>query len=491
MLPVNKKAPVRIHERFYTHTNIHYMKQIIFSSLLAALLVTACRTPAVIQQPPADLPATYSSNSADTNSMGSIAWKSFFNDTALQGLIQQTLQHNYEWRIALENIERSARVLEQSKAGNLPELGFAVNAQTTRLSENSLNGLSTRLFLGRKHLEDYSAAFSASWEADIWGKIRAQKQQALAQYMATTEATRALQTRLVADVATAYYNLLTLDEQLRIARRNVVLSDSTLYLMQLQFNAGDATGLAIRQTQAQRDVAALLVPQLQQAITMQENSLKILTGDFPGKVNRSADTSTPVTLQELKAGIPALLLRSRPDIRQREYELRAATAGVQVAQSALYPALRINAGGGVNTFTASNWFSIPSSLFGVVAGSVAQPILQRKQLRTGVALAKIDREQAVLQFRQSVLLAVGEVSDALVGIEKLGEQRTIAHNRRNTLQSAVAQSGMLFKSGMATYLEVVIAQANALQSELELSNIKRQQQNTVIQLYRALGGGWQ
>lgn len=192
----------------------------------------------------------------------------------------------------------------------------------------------------------------------------------------------------------------------------------------------------------------------------------------------------------MKAGIPASLVSRRPDVKNAELALKASNAKVGIAKASMYPALNITASGGLNSFESSNWFNMPASLFGTVAGSLTQPLLQKRRLKSQYEIAKLEREKAVINFRKSVLVAVGEVSDALVKIEKLKEQQTVASRRVAILQKAIKNSDMLFKNGMATYLEVIVAQGNLLQSELELATLKRSQLESDIELYRALGGGW-
>jgi multidrug efflux system outer membrane protein len=184
------------------------------------------------------------------------------------------------------------------------------------------------------------------------------------------------------------------------------------------------------------------------------------------------------------------LLAAGPDVKTAELALNIANAQVGIAKANMYPSLTITATGGVNSFRASNWFNIPASLFGTVAGGITQPLFNQKRLKTQYEVAKVDREKTVLQFRQSVLNAVGEVSDALVTIQKLKEQQLVAANRVTTLQQATGNANLLFRNGMATYLEVITAQGNVLQSELELASIKRAQLSAVSDLYRSLGGGW-
>ena len=422
--------------------------------------------------------------------MASLPWKSFFAEPALQVLIDSAIARNYDMQIALKNIQSAQLVLGQSKLGYWPDVTLNVTANSSRFADNSLNGLSTQAFLHKNHLEDYNANVGLSWEVPIWGKIENQKSRALAEYLQTQEARKVLQTNIVTGVAEGYYNLLMLDEQLAIARRNLTLNDSTLQIIRLQFNAGDVTALGVQQAEAQQLVAAELVPQIEQSILLQENALSILAGRLPGNIARGRTLNEVPVKDTLSTGVPAALVSHRPDVRSSELALTVANANVGITKASLYPSLTITAQGGLNTFTASNWFNIPGSLFGLVGGGLTQPLFQRKQLRTQYELAKVDREKSVIEFRQSVLVAVGEVSDALGKIEKLKEQRVVVANRVNTLEHAITNANSLFRNGLATYLEVITAQGNVLQSELELASIKKGQLSAEVELYRSLGGGW-
>ncbi len=213
-------------------------------------------------------------------------------------------------------------------------------------------------------------------------------------------------------------------------------------------------------------------------------------GSFPNSKERSIRLSAIEVKQNTAIGIPSSLVSRRPDVKSAELALKAANANVGITKADLYPALRITAQGGVNSFETSNWFNIPASLFGTVAGGLTQPLLNSKKVRTQYNIAVAEREKAVLAFRQSVLVAVSEVSDALVKVEKLQQQETFLKEKVRTLQQAIKNANLLFKNGMAEYLEVLTAQANLLQSELELADIKRQQLTANTDLYRALGGGW-
>ena len=463
----------------------------IYIPILTLLILVSCKVSKDISTPSAGLPQSYrNAVNTDTATISNIRWRSFFTDATLQKLLDSAISNNYDMQLALKNIEAARLILKQSKLSYLPEANLQIGGSINRPADNSLNGLSLNQAIGKSYIEDYSVSASLSWEADIWGKIKNQKVKALAAYLQTNETKKLVQTYLVSNIANGYYNLLMLDAQLNIANKNLLLGDSTLRIIKLQFQAGQVTALAVQQAEAQRLVAAQLIPLLQQNISMQENALSVLTGILPAEVKRNSDITNISFSNNLSAGVPSLLLQNRPDVRSFELALNIANANTGIAKANMYPSLAITATAGINAFKASNWFNIPASLFGAVAGSITQPLFQRKQLRTRYELSKIEREKTVLQFRQSVLTAVGEVSDALLKTEKIKEQEAIASTRVNTLQQAISNADLLFKNGMATYLEVITAQSNTLQAELELASLKKDELNASVELYRSLGGGW-
>lgn len=438
-----------------------------------------------------ELPQKYKfGNETDTTSIAAIKWQEFFKEKELVQLIDAALMKNSDLLIAEKNINIANLQFKQSKWGNIPQINSFVNASSNRLSENSLSGVSTNLFLGQNHIEDYSAGLNLSWEIGIWGKVKNQKKRALATYLQTAEVKKALQTSVVANVSKGYYNLLMLDAQLEIAKKTLQLNDSIAFYVNLQYESGQVNLLAKEQTEAQRLVAAKLIPQIEQNIQIQENSLNILSGSFPNEKVRQEKLNTILINSNLSSGIPSQLLEKRPDVKSAELALQAANAKVGIAKTYFYPTITITAAGGVNSFESNNWFTIPASLFGNLAGGITSPLLNGRKIRTQYEIAKEEREQAVINFRQTVLVAVGEVSTALVSINKLEEQFKLANERQVKLKSAVSNANLLFKNGMATYLELIIAQSNLLQAELEVTTIKKDILSANIELYRALGGGW-
>jgi multidrug efflux system outer membrane protein len=462
-------------------------------TLLAGMLLilASCNVSKEYQRPAMDLPKQFGDVSyADTSSIADIEWKQFFTDTALQGLITKGITYNHDLLIAIKRIDIANARATQAKALQLPEINLNVTGQINRPSDNSLNGLSIKSFLQKSYVENYNAQVGISWEADIWGKIRGRKEVALSEYLQTQEAMKAVQTQLVADIAQGYYNLLMLDRQLQITKQNLVLNDSFVIATRLLKDAGLGNELAVQQAESQKRATALLIPQLEQSIALQENALQLLTGQLPGSFGRQTTLNDASLRTDLPTGLPVAMVSRRPDVRTEELSLVIANSRVGIAKANLYPALNITLGGGLESFKASNWFNIPGSLFGLAAGSIAQPIFKRKELKTNYEVAKLEREQAVIRFRQSVLQASTEVSDALVGVNKLKEQQTIANGQVLVLKQAVSNAQLLFRSDMANYLEVITAQSNALQAELNLAAIQRSQLGAVVELYRSLGGGW-
>ena len=471
------------------------MKKYITKIVMVVIMITtiiSCNVSKNIETPKDAFPENFrnASVSTDTTSIGDLEWKNFFTEKDITQLIDSAITRNNNLQIATKNIEIAQFRFTQSKWGNVPQANLFVNASTSNPSDNSFTGKNLSQALGQNHIDDYSAGVSLSWEADIWGKIRNQKKGAFAEYLQSEEVKKALQTTIVANVSSGYYNLLMLDAQLQIARQNLKLNDSTTKIIKLKYDAGQVTSLAIQQSEAQKLNAAQLIPLLEQNIAIQENALSVLTGSFPNSKQRSIRLSSIEVKNNASIGIPSSLVSRRPDVRSAELALKVANANVGITKADLYPSLKITAQGGLNSFETSNWFNIPASLFGTIAGGLTQPLLNNKKVRTQYNIAVAEREKAVLSFRQAVLVAVSEVSNALVKVEKLALQEAFLQERVKTLQQATKNSNLLFKNGMAEYLEVLSAQANILQSELELANMKREQLIANIELYRSLGGGW-
>ena len=471
--------------------------------VLCGLFLSSCKVGKDYVRPDTRLPDTFRSvsNTQDSATIADIPWSDFFTDSMLTTLIDSAIVHNYDMQTALKNIEIGQQSLQQSRAAFYPHIDAQLGGTNHQWRSRDFYSSPSSGWYDREgqapppenlylYQSQYISSISMSWEVDIWGKLRRQKEGAMADYLRTFEARKAIQTRLVSDIAEGYYNLLMLDAQLEVAQRNLKLTDSTLQIVKLQRDAGEVSSLAIQQTQSQMLIAKSLIPQLEQEIVIQENSLMALTGRMPDSVYRSSALMDWRMENTYDAGVPLLLLANRPDIKDAELALRSANAAAGVAQAYRYPSLTIDATGGLNAMLPQNWFNIPGALFGSLLSGVTQPVLSGRKLKTQHEIAKLERDKAEISFQQTVMDAVHEVTNALVMIEKLNEQYAITEQRVATAQLGVKNANLLFKAGEATYLEVITAQSSALNSELDLVAIKQQQLNAKVALYRALGGGW-
>jgi len=465
------------------------MKHII-KGLPVVLLLTSCVVGKKYAGTPLDMPEKYRSAQVTvTADTVLLPWKTFFKDPVLTGLIEKALAKNSDIQVAMLNMQQLELAYKQAKLGLLPTLDFSAGASRTWLSKNSLNGSLSDQFIGTSYMDDYNATIRLSWEADIWGKVKMQKDEARANFFAQKENLSALKTRIIAQVAQAYYNLVTLDEQLKVAERNVILGDSTLRMIRLQYNSAQVSSLGVDQAEAQKKTAELLVPLAKQQIAAQENALRILCGEFPDSVTRTNSLSAAMPESVFGEGVPAALLSRRPDVKAAEYAIMAANSRTGLAKANMYPTLSITPSIGTNAFLFNKWFDLPGSIVKTLGANLAQPIFQKKQLKTAYEVAKLEQEKAAVQFRLSVMTAVGEVSDALAKSKAADERMQLAAQKTASLSKATNDAMLLYKSGMATYLDVITAQNNALQNELEAISIRKDKLDAITELYRALGGG--
>lgn len=469
------------------------MKSIINTLKLTATIgtVTILSSCSVQKHQPLEphFPQSFRTNNPDSDSISiaPIHYKDFFKDTVLVALIDKAVKQNNDLQLAVKQIEFASMTYKQTKWGNLPKIDATLgSASVNRPAEN--NNSSSN---GKKYQEDYNTAVNLSWEADIWGKISGIKEQALADYLITQEAAKAVKTRLVSEVVTGYYNLLMLDKQLEISNENLSFAKQTNEILQKQYELGMITSLAVQQQEMAIEQIVKTIPAIENAISIQENSLSVLSGSMPDIVERKIGLDQVHHPKSLASGIPAELLSNRPDVKSGELNFKKSIASIHIAKVSMYPSLNITAQAGLNALKTSNWFTIPGSLFGLATASLTQPLLNGKQLKTLYEQAKINSEMAEIHFKQSVLNAVSEVSDALVAIEKLERQQQIGESLVEKATKVVSNSVTLYQYAEATYLEVLLAQSNKLQAELDLAAVKTQRLNAIATLYRALGGGVQ
>ncbi|PHQ30657.1 efflux transporter outer membrane subunit [Leeuwenhoekiella nanhaiensis] len=418
----------------------------------------------------------------DSTNVALISWDELFSDPMLKNLIAEGLEENIDIRVALENINAAEAYFKQGKLAYFPTLNGTAQYTRQELSSNSQFGgqFST--------LDVYQVSAGLSWEADIWGKIRSNKRAFAASYLQSVEAHRAVKTQLIASIASAYFQLLALDEQLRVTQATIETRSSSLETTKALKEAGNVTEVGVKQTEAQLYTAQALNLDILKEIRLQENSLSILLGREPGPINRSELAAQTINTP-LKTGVPAELLSNRPDVRAAEFGLINAFELTNVARSNFYPSLTLNATGGFQSLDFSKLFDT-TSLFATIVGGLTQPIFNGRQIRTQYEVAQAQQEQAKLQFRQALLNATREVSDALYSYEIATEKLEVKQNEFDAYELATGYSEELLDNGLANYLEVLTARENALNSSLDLINTRYSQLQAIVDLYTALGGGW-
>ena len=419
----------------------------------------------------------------DSISIADVSWKNLFTDQYLQQYIEEGLQNNMDVRIALQQILAAQAYAKQGKAGYLPSVSVGANATHQELSENSQFGA---LFSGG--IDTYDITANLSWEADIWGKIRSNKRATQAAYLQSVAGHQAVKTQLISSIANTYYNLLALDAQLEVTKQTIVTRESGVKTIKALKDAGQVTQVAVDQNIAQYNSAKALQVDIEVAIFKTENTLSILLGKTPQTFQRSSLDIQNID-QDIVLGVPATLLSNRPDVMAAEYGLINSFELTNVAKSNLYPSLTLTASGGLESLDVDNLINA-NSIFANIIGGITQPIFNQRKLKTQREVAFAQQEQALLRFKQTLLVAGSEVSNALYTYKSETKKFEFRKNEVEALRTAEANSNELLKNGYANYLDLLTARESALNAELNIINSQLQQLVSIVDLYEALGGGW-
>lgn len=417
---------------------------------------------------------------ADSSSIAKTSWRELFTDTVLQNYIEVALENNLDIRKAIQSIYAAESYLQLGKASFGPSANASLNYGFTHNPKASQFG----------DVNNFNLGADLSWEIDIWGKIRSQKKAYEAAYLQTLEAHNGVKTRLIANMARTYYQLISLDDQIHIAERNLAARDSSLMTTKALMQAGQLTAVAIKQTEAQVFEAENILLNLKNQRRTIENTFCLLMSEAPHAISRGDSLDQQVINTPLVIGVPAKLLVNRPDVRQSEYALLQALELTNVAKSNFYPSLVLTAGAGFQATDIKNWLT-PEGIFATIAGGLLQPIINKRQIKTAYEVAQTKEQQAFINYEQSLLIAGQEVSDALYNYQTQEQAMNLQEQQVASLRKAVDYSQQLLVNGLANYLEVLTAQQNVLQTELSLSNTRYQRLAAMITLYEALGGGWQ
>jgi multidrug efflux system outer membrane protein len=466
-----------------------------------AILLAGCAVGPDYKRPATNVPSTYRSQEPGTQpSMASLAdepWWSVFHDPALQQLIRTAIANNYDLRIAIARVEQSRAIALQATSQFFPRVGYDLEAAEGRHSflgeprpslEVDVPGVGT---VGEKNQQSsFLAALSATWEVDLWGRIRRLNEAARQQLLATEEARRGVTLSLVSSVAQAYFELLALDQQLQIAQDATASFRQSLDLFERRFQAGAGSKLEVVRAQASLASASAMIPEIERQILLKENQISVLLGENPHGISRSATMLEEVLPPNVPAGLPSELLERRPDVLQAEANLHAASAQIGVAVAEFFPKIGLTAlYGSVSDDLAS--LASGDSVAWSLGVNLTGPIFAGGQLYGNYQQSKAAFEQAKLNYERQLLTAFREVADALASRQKLASVRTEQQKAVNAHSTSVDLSLERYRAGKSTYFEVLDNQQQLFQARNDLSQVELNQLKAFVQLYKSLGGGWQ
>lgn len=453
--------------------------------VVSGLLMQSCFVAKNYKRPEVSTENLYRAEqtSQDTTSMADIGWEQLFTDPILREHIKTGLQQNLDMRIALQNIAAAEANFKQGKQGYFPTLSLGADWTHQNLSRQSQLGA----FLPDRSVDQYQLTGSLSWEADIWGKIRSGKRSAQAQLLQSVAGRQAIQTEVVSGIASLYFQLMTLDAQLAVVDSTLGNRTKSVEVIKSLKDSGETNEVGVKQTEAQLYQTQLTAQELRNTIALTENSLSILLGKAPGTIERGKFGNQMVSA-EIQTGVPVQLLSKRPDVIAAEYNLVNTFELTNVARSNFYPSFKITGTGGFQSIDLKEWFSA-SAIFANFVTGLTQPLFNQRKIRTAYEVAKANQEAAFLGFQQSLLTAGKEVSDALQQYRNETAKLEIRKKHVEALEQAATYSDELLQFGMVNYLEVLTAKDQALSSRLDFIDNQYRQNNAVILLYKALGGG--
>ncbi len=460
-----------------------------------SLFFTSCSIKSVVRKTEnRNVPESYS-NSRDTSNTAKTAWKDFFKDPNLRSLVDTALKNNQELNIILQDITIAQNEVRARKGEYLPFLNFGAGAGIERAGRYTrIGALEENLEVkpGQKFpepLPDYLIGFNASWEVDIWKKLRNARKSAMYRYLSTTEGKNFAVTRLVAEIANAYYELMALDNQLEILRRNIEIQQNAYLIVKQLKESAKVTELAVRRFEAEVAKNQSRQYYIMQSITETENHINFLVGRFPQPVNRNSQTFINLIPDSIRTGIPSQLLANRPDIRQAELELAASKLDVKVARANFYPSLRITGALGYQAFNPQ-FLVKPESMLYTLAGELMAPLINRNAIKAFYYSASARQIQSIFNYEKTILQSYIEVSNQLSNIRNLDNSYRLKSQQVQALTRSIDISTGLFQSARADYMEVLLTQRDALESRFDLIETKKQQMNAMVNVYQALGGGW-
>jgi multidrug efflux system outer membrane protein len=462
--------------------------------LIAAGWMTGCLVGPNYHRPAVQVPQTFRAPdplpAPQAESLADLKWWEVFKDEDLQQLIRRALEQNYDLRDAVARVEAARANLGITRSDQFPQVSASGAVQLTRLSRDGQFPLSRSFVASQNRNWGESSLNLLSFEIDLWGRLRRATEAARANLLSADENRKAVITTLVSDVATAYFTVRELDYELEISRRTLDTRRASLQLVQSRQGGGIATLLDLRQTEQLVDTAAETIPTLQQQIEQTENQISLLLGKNPGEVMRQGPFNEDLFPPEVPTGLPSALLERRPDIRAAEQNLIAANAQIGVARAAYFPQLSLSGLLGGQSTQLSSLFSSPNRAWTFVP-QITQPIFTAGRLRSNVRLAEAQKESALVQYQKTIQIAFTDVSNALIAHQRVRESRVQQQALVTALEDRKRLAYARYAGGVDTQLNALDADRDLLQAELDLRQIRLNELLSVVQLYKALGGGWQ
>lgn len=465
-----------------------------FIIITISIFLVSCITPKInIREANKKIPSLYYLASSDSINVSKINWKFFFEDEYLNQLIDSALINNQELNIFLQDIEISKNEVREKKGEYMPKVGLDADLSNSKISENTRDGSLDKI-LDKNNLNapngELGLGANLAWEVDIWKRLRNAKNAAEMRLMATKEGKNLLVTRLIAEIANTYYELLALDNTIKILNENILIQEEAYNKMKVLKDYAKANQLAVNRFEAQLLNTKNQKFNINQQIIETENRLKFLTGKIAAKVNRDSDKMLVMNINSIQTGVPIQLLQNRPDIRQAEFVIKSSQLDLKVAKANLYPKLDISAGLGFRAFDPSLLIK-PQSLIYNAAGGLMAPLINRNAVIARMNVANAVQIQASLNYEQILLQSYTEVLNQMAKIDNTNKSYEMKKNEVKILNESVDVANSLFQYAKADYIEVLLTQKEHLNAEMELIETKLNLIGSKVDLYRALGGGWQ
>ncbi|MBR9860085.1 TolC family protein [bacterium] len=474
------------------------VKNYIGISIVILILLSGCNIPGLKQNVrKVESPSQYNvEENADTTNSVQLKWSDFYKDSNLVSLIDSALYNNQELNIMIREIEKARNEIQAKKGEYLPFVGIRAGSDVEKVGRYTSKGAmeaTTDIEPGKPMPEpvpDQLISAYATWEIDIWHKLRNGRKAAAERYLASVEGRNFMLTNLVSEIAKSYYELLALDNQLRIVRQTIAIQTNALRIVKLQKQSAKVTELAVRKFEAEVLKTKSLRFDIQQRIVETENRINLLVGRYPQAIPRDSSGFMDLVPVDVSSGLPAQLLQNRPDIRAAEYQLKASKLDVAVARANFYPSLSISAALGLQAFNPLYLTRAAESMMYSLGGELLAPVVNRKGIIASYKNANASQIQAAYEYQKKVLTAYLEVANQLSNIENLRQSYDLREQQVEALSASIKISIDLFQSARANYMEVLLTQRDMLDARFELVETKMKQMNATVNVYRALGGGW-